>query len=164
MRILLTGLSGTGKSTVIADLQARGYTAVDLDTDSWSEWATTANGDDAGVRGKLDWLWREDRVSQLLDAHEHDLLFLSGSASNQVRFYSRLDHVILLSAPAELMAERLRTRATNPYGRDPVELQRALALKQTIEPRLRNAATLEIDTSAPLAHVVAAVLDLIREP
>jgi dephospho-CoA kinase len=51
-RVLLTGMSGTGKSTLIRLLAARGYKAVDTDTDEWSEWVTTP-GDGAadGERG-----------------------------------------------------------------------------------------------------------------
>ena len=37
-RLLLTGMSGSGKSTVINALAARGYKAVDLDCDTFSEW------------------------------------------------------------------------------------------------------------------------------
>ncbi len=36
-RILLTGLSGTGKSTTIGELAARGYKAVDADSEAFSE-------------------------------------------------------------------------------------------------------------------------------
>ena len=53
-RVLLTGMSGTGKSTVIRELAARGYKAVNGD-DGWSE-----EGPDG------DWVWREDRVQRLL--------------------------------------------------------------------------------------------------
>ena len=35
-RVLITGMSGTGKSTVIAELAARGYKAVDVDEPEFS--------------------------------------------------------------------------------------------------------------------------------
>jgi GTPase SAR1 family protein len=35
-RILITGMSGTGKSAVIIELMRRGYRAIDLDTSEWS--------------------------------------------------------------------------------------------------------------------------------
>ena len=37
-RILLTGMSGTGKSAIISELAARGYKAIDADCDEYSEW------------------------------------------------------------------------------------------------------------------------------
>lgn len=35
-RVLLTGMSGTGKSTVIRELAARGYRAIDAGDAGWS--------------------------------------------------------------------------------------------------------------------------------
>jgi energy-coupling factor transporter ATP-binding protein EcfA2 len=35
-RILLTGMSGTGKSSVIRELAGLGYKAIDADSDEWS--------------------------------------------------------------------------------------------------------------------------------
>lgn len=37
-RVLITGMSGTGKSAVIRELAARGFRAVDIDTPEWSHW------------------------------------------------------------------------------------------------------------------------------
>jgi hypothetical protein len=41
---------------------------------------------------------------------------------------------------------------------------RVLDLMETVEPLLRRAAGFEIDTSAPLEDVVAAVLEVARTP
>jgi broad-specificity NMP kinase len=161
-RVLLTGMSGTGKSSVIAALVARGYQAIDLDTHEWSEWVTVegAAAEPGDVWGNRDWVWRERRVRDLLTRERDGPLFLSGTAANQSQFYPQLDHVILLSAPGHVIVERLETRTTNSYGKHPDELARVLGHIETVEPLLRRRATHEIDTSIPLDEVVDTILRL----
>jgi shikimate kinase len=162
-RVLLTGVSGVGKSTVIDELAARGYKAVDVDDDQFSEWVTVVDDSDTAgtpVEPGRDWVWREDRIQELLSTEDTDVLFLSGCAPNMGQFLPQFDHVILLSAPPEVIVERLRTRTNNPYGKRPDEVARVLDLVETVEPLLRNAAGHEIDTSAALDDVVATVLRL----
>src|SRR5688572_21911250 len=142
-RVLLTGMSGTGKSTLICELGARGYKAVDVDAEEWSEWVSVP-GDADPVRAGQDWVWREDRVHHLLLTEDADVLFVSGCASNQGKFRAQFDHVVLLSAPARVLVERLASRTTNSYGKQPEELARVLRLQQTVEPLLRRAASLEV--------------------
>jgi dephospho-CoA kinase len=161
-RVLITGMSGAGKSTVINELAARGYKAVDADYGGLSELVSIpATSDRSGLGAEQDWIWREDRIADLLSTEDADVLFLSGTASNQVKFYGRFDHIVLLTAPVSVMTERLARRTNNPYGKDPQELARALALKQSVEPLLRRGADLEIDTSVPVDLVVERILDVV---
>jgi broad-specificity NMP kinase len=160
-RILLTGLSGVGKSTVVDELAARGHWAVDLDGDDYSMWE--AVGDEANTPGTpveatRDWVWRVDRVRELLSSVGRECLFVSGCAGNMGQFMPQFDHVILLSAPAAVMATRLAQRTNNAYGKDPAEVARVLDLVTTVEPLLRRAAGHEINTDRPLDQVVATVL------
>ncbi len=166
MKILLTGMSGTGKSTLVDELAARGYKAIDADSDEWSEWVAVSSDSsselgNSPVRANEDWVWREDRIRDLLAREDSDLLFLSGCADNMGQFLPHFDRIVLLSAPADTIVQRLKTRTNNTYGKHPDELARVLALQQTIEPLLRKTATHEIDTSAPVDQVIAAVLRLI---
>jgi shikimate kinase len=164
-RILLTGMSGVGKSTLIAELAARGCSAVDADCDEYSHWVSTAGMADVPgtpVEADRDWVWREDRMHELLARETGEVLFVSGCAANMRRFLPRFDHVVLLSAPAAVIAHRLRTRTTNPYGKGPGELERVLSLIDEVEPHLRRLADREIDTSAGLEAVIATLLDLAR--
>ena len=85
-------------------------------------------------------------------------LYVSGCASNQGKFYDRFDAVVLLSAPAEVILERLGTRTTNDYGKGPGERDRILADLESVEPRLRATCTHEIDASRPLEDVVEALV------
>ena len=88
------------------------------------------------------------------------MLFVADCEENQVRFHPRFDLIILLSAPAEVLAGRLASRTTNSFGLAPGELNRVLDDLQAVEPLLRKAATHEIWTTMPLREVVAAVLHL----
>lgn len=162
-RILLTGLSGVGKSTVTDALAARGYQAVDADSHEFSEWVAVTSDDQSPgtpVEPDRDWVWREARMHALLANTTAELLFVSGCAPNMGQFLPQFDQVILLSAPAEIMVERLATRTNNSYGKTSGEVDRVLDLRETVEPLLRRIATHEIDTRAPLDEVVAAVLRL----
>jgi hypothetical protein len=98
----------------------------------------------------------------VLAGAEGETLFLGGCSPNQGTFYPWFDHIILLSAPAEVIVARLATRTTNPFGKRPEEVTRTLGLLQTIEPVLRRGAGHEIDTRAPLAEVVESVLRIAR--
>jgi dephospho-CoA kinase len=142
-------MSGTGKSSVIQALAARGYKAVDTD-DGWCE--PTADGRQR---------WREDAIEQLLAVEDAEVLFLAGCEENQVRFQPRFDVIILLSAPAEILAGRLASRTGNPFGKLPGELRWVFDDLRAVEPLLRKAADYEIRTTMPLGDVVTAVLRLI---
>ena len=142
-------MSGTGTSSVIGALAARGYKAVDTD-DGWCE---------ALPDGRQ--RWREEAIEQLLATEDAEVLFVAGCEENQVRFHPRFDVIILLSAPAEILAGRLASRTSNSYGKTPGELRRVFDDLQVVEPLLRNAADYEISTTMPLNDVVTAVLRLI---
>ncbi len=147
-RVLLTGMSGTGKSSVIRELAALGYKAIDT-ADGWC-------GQLPGGRQR----WREDAIARLLDTEDADVLFIAGCEENQVRFYPRFDLIILLSAPAQTMIERLTARTGNPYGKAAGDMDRILGDLASVEPLLRTTADHEIRTTAPLTDVVAMVLHL----
>ncbi len=144
-------MSGTGKSTVINRLAELGYKAVDSDYGG-----LTVEVDSASSPERL---WHEDRIQELLSADDAEVLFISGTCRNQVQFYPQFDHIVLLSAPAHVLVQRLTTRTNNPYGKSSIELAETLRFLRTVEPMLRRRATLEIDTTASLAQVITAILD-----
>jgi dephospho-CoA kinase len=156
-RVLLTGVSGTGKSSAIARLAELGNVAIDADAPGYSAEVPAPEDELTGIGPGRDWVWQEDAIRAILDRPD-PVIFLSGCSPNQGAFYPALTHVILLTASPALITERLTTRTNNPFGKDPGELERALALQAEIEPLLRRSATHVIDTSAPLDEVVEEVL------
>jgi hypothetical protein len=111
-----------------------------------------------------EWIWREDRIAGLLASDDQRTLYVSGCMSNQGKFYDRFDAIVLLSAPAEVILERVGRRTTNDYGKGPGERDLILSHLATVEPRLRATCTHEIDASRPLAEVVSALIAVGREP
>jgi dephospho-CoA kinase len=144
--VLVTGMSGTGKSSALAELARRGHAIVDTDYGDWID-------EEPGAER----LWREQRIDELLAEHEDGVLFIAGCVANQGKFYPRFDAVVLLSASADVILERVAGRRTNDFGKTEAERSRILSDLATVEPVLRRGATGEIDTSAPLGEVVDAL-------
>ncbi len=160
-RVLITGMSGTGKSSVIRELAARGYRAHDLDTPEWSEWVDAAASDTLTPAEGKDWVWREDRVRELLSMPEDGTLFVGGCAENMPRLFPLIDTVILLSAPVETIRERLAERSPGSYGNTAEDRQKVSELVSTVEPLLRGSAHHEIDTRGQVADKVDEILGVV---
>jgi dephospho-CoA kinase len=144
-------MSGTGKSSVVRELAARGFKTVDTD-DGWSE--PTLDGRQ---------MWREDAMRALLATEDTDVLFVAGCEENQAQFHAHFDHIVLLSAPLGTLLERLAARTSNTYGKAPEELDRVRGDVETAEPLLRRVADHELQTTIPLNEVVTAILRLVNE-
>ena len=77
-RVLVTGMSGAGKSSLLHELAACGYRTVDTD---YGDYFQIIDGER---------VWREDRISALLSSAPDELpgvLFIQGTTRNQVLFY-----------------------------------------------------------------------------
>jgi dephospho-CoA kinase len=146
--VLVTGMSGVGKSTVLGELARRGYATVDTDDGAWIE----------VIEGEP--LWREPLIEGLLNRPRDEPLFIQGTVANQGRFYDRFDVVVLLTAPVDVVLDRIDQRTNNPFGKTAEERARILADLAEVEPLLRQAATHEIDTTGPLSEVVDVLISI----
>jgi shikimate kinase len=157
-RVLITGMSGTGKSAVARELTARGHRAVDLDTPEWSEWVDVDLSDTLTPGKGKDWVWQENQVRALLAEHNHGTLFISGCAENMERLFPLIDTIILLSAPIATIMKRLEARSFGGYGNTEEDRQKVHELIALIEPLLRESADHEIDTTRPVHATVDEIL------
>lgn len=143
-QVLITGMSGAGKTTVLRELSKRGYRTIDTDYDDWV---------------LPDGTWDEPRMSALLASDSS--LVVSGTVENQGRFYDRFAAVVLLSAPVEVLIERVSVRANNPYGNSEADKSVIRRYVLDVEPLLRNGATLELDGRRPVSELADVVERLI---
>ena len=137
MRVLLTGMSGSGKSMLVQELRRRGYAAYDADDHGFSE-----------PRADGRWGWRADAVASLLaQVPDGDLLFFAGCSEEQIEM--PFDYRVVLTVPADKIVMRLRTRTSNAYGRKPAERTQVLADLAHVEPLLRRSADLVLSLDPP---------------
>ena len=139
-RVLVTGMSGTGKTTVLEELRHRGHLAVDTDYDGWA---------------LPDRTWDEQRMEAFLESHPD--VVVSGTVENQDQFYDRFQDIVLLSAPLHVLVERVSSRANNPYGKTLEQQAEIASYLETVEPRLRRGATLELDGGLPASELADAI-------
>jgi hypothetical protein len=138
-------MSGTGKTSVVAELRRRDCVAYDVD-----------DGLSAVDPADGRWHWRIDEVRRLLEQGDENPVFIAGCSEEQVEF--TWDMKVLLTAPQEVILDRLRTRSGNTYGRSSIEQEQVLADLANVEPLLRRTADLIIETTIPLSAVVNEIL------
>lgn len=165
--IWVTGVPGTGKSTVALELARRALPAYDADVGFcvWRERRTGAAVSAPTSRRPLGWTehhaWELDvrRVRRLGVRHTADVAYLCGSVENERDVWSLFDHVVCLVADEATLMDRLGRRACGGYGSSAEELALVLSWSVTAEQRYREYGATIIDAAQPIARVADAVID-----
>ena len=143
---LISGLPGTGKTSVCAELQARGYTAIDADR---------AFGHKRGD----DWLWSEDKVEEILNDNSDDPMFVCGSASNRDKYAPKFNKIFILHVDDKTLEYRLLHRTNNDFGKDTAILARQIERNQGVKEYSIKRGRIVIDATLSVAEVVDDILD-----
>lgn len=146
---LVSGLPGTGKTAVCAELHARGYEAIDADRI-------------LGYQHDADWLWGEEKIEQILNDTSEEV-FICGSASNRDKYLSRFNKVFILYVDDRTLKSRLLNRTNNNFGKDPDVLARQLEQNQGVKEYSIRRGRIVIDAARPIELVVDEILARIQE-
>lgn len=135
-KLYLTGMSGTGKSSIISNLKNRGFHAIDTD---YGDWKVFSESDQ-------DWILNEQKFAETLRSTTNEPLIISGCCSNQGSFYKLFDCVVLLSASIDTILDRVAKRQSNTYGQTNEERHEIIQNFKNIQPLLQESADIEYDT------------------
>lgn len=171
--IYITGVAGTGKSTIRQHLQTLGYKAYDADHDEITGWRHIATGEfvvGVGMPGYLSAEWFEeyqwslnrDVVQRIAKEAESETVFLCGTSANDDEIHDLLHHVMFLSIDEATLRYRLASRDTNAFGKTEHELDYVLRWLKPAEEYYRNFGAVMLDAAAPLDHVVGQILSYIQ--
>jgi len=165
--VLITGMSGAGKSTIAEVLARRGLASLDADNDPLLARSVDRDGNvvedtavpDFAWLARHSWAWDPARLDELIRAAAPATLYVCGGAANELELADRFTHMFLLEMNEPTMLARLDAPSRdNHWGRigDTREyLRRRLPGHQD---RLRAFAAIPIDARQPLDHVVDAIL------
>ena len=98
----------------------------------------------------------------LLTGRRPGRLFVAGCVANQGALYDLFDHVVLLSAPLDVLMARVADR-TNPFGSTPQDRAKIRVDLTVYEPLLRQGADHEVVTTMPVEEVASALERLSSE-
>ncbi len=158
MKIYVTGVSGTGKSSIARELNARGVPAIDMD--DLCHWQHKPTGERTGWEpGKDDewyekhgWICSIESLQEFLTANDNAVAL--GLSSNQDEYLPFFDKVLILRSKPEVITERINKRTDNDYGKHPAEQGRILNWHKTFEKEMVDKGAIPLDADRELGEVV----------
>lgn len=168
--ILITGVSGSGKSAVCAELNKRGYKAYDIEEmHDLFNWRNKNTGDiiddldnqDLELVKQHDWVCNKKALEKIMSENK-DTTFYCGTASNTDEIFDMFDMVFLLIADNETTRKRLSTRETNNFGRTEEVQEWVLTWKEWWENHLVKKGATVIDANRNIKEVVDEIISKIE--
>lgn len=162
MKIYITGISGSGKSSIARALRAKGITSIDVD-EGLCHWENRHTGDTAlwSPGGSEEWYsahgWVCDADALAKHVQANKNIVVVGLSSNQDDYLKLFDKVFVLHCRPETFIDRINARTDNDYGKHEAEQQRMLGWQKTFEKEMKEKGAIMLDAERPLEEVVAEV-------
>jgi len=161
-KYLITGRQGSGKTTAIKELSARGFTAYDTDEiPDVTKLQSIETGEAiAWPKVSVDWTkyawnWQVDALEQLLDSDEN--VFIGAITSNQEKYYPLFDKIFALILSPDNLRIRLNQHEHESHHL-PGQIDRWVAQHEVKQQRFINAGAVGIDANVAVASVVDQII------
>jgi adenylate kinase family enzyme len=171
VNILITGLSGSGKSSVGKELIKRGYSVVEADTDhgisSWVDIKTKVKVPHKPPYTKQwlkqhQWLWDSAAINKLLRENK-GILFIEGGSHNFNDYLDLFDKKFALYIDNETMIQRLQKRNPIRWSSDKPEIWLNLEWNESIYDYFISLGLEIIDANQPTYEIANKILELTKK-
>ncbi|MFH0806135.1 MAG: AAA family ATPase [Candidatus Brennerbacteria bacterium] len=172
MKVLITGVAGTGKSAIVKALNERGIFSIDLhdvpDLCFWQDKKTKEKVEYAPVHSR-EWFDTVDRLCDLDQLKgilgQHDNIIVAGTASgNQTEYFPLFDKVILLQCDPKTLIYRLQTRTNKSgFGKTKAEQDDNTEWQKEFDPLVLSHGAIPVKTEGDLNKTVDKILKVIGD-
>lgn len=159
--VLITGITGSGKSTVCIELKRRGYKAfdiegihglfdmVDKETGKIVRNYTSNNFDEIK---HFDWICDKRKLQKLMGKNKKGLVYYCGTGSNLHELVPLFDEVFLLKGSRKVISNRLANRPKG-FGYDPEARKWIMSWKNWWENRMQKTGAIIINANGSLSEI-----------
>ena len=126
-RYLITGVAGSGKSTLEKRFKQDGSVTIDID-DGFTEWRHAQTDevlaytpDEEGWHEVAEWVVKTDKLQAFFDAHPTEDVFVFGSFARMKSVVGMFTKLFLLEYPDEATVRKRIAGREGGYGKHPVE-------------------------------------------
>lgn len=164
--ILITGVTGTGKSTLCEELNRKGHKAYSIeDMAGFFSMVSKKTGKAANIDTrdlkeirKYDWVCNKRKLQNLVRRNKRGLVFYCGTASNLDELLPLFDRILLLRVAPRTLQNRLRRRKGDAFGQTATTRKWVLSWKDWWEGHMLEKGAIPIDADKKINAVVREVL------
>ncbi len=166
-KVYVTGIAGTGKSTVLKKLKEKGFCTIGTDeTLNLCHWVNQKSGKAVKEETALteefvsshDWLCDIKFLQELIDRKKEDIVFVLGITGNQEQYLDNFDKILCLTARPEVFLERINNRIDNDFGKEKKVQKRLLGWYKEYEDKMSKRGATIINAEKPIDEVVEQIL------
>lgn len=167
MKILITGVSGTGKTTIGKVLKERGYVSFDFsEVAGLCSWRNklTQEKVDFPENPDISWFNKNGRYCDVQKLenflNQYEDIFMTGVASgNHEEYFKLFDKVFLLQCPGEISVSRMQNRLTI-WDKNQASQDQVVEWKKEFDPKLISLGAITISNEYSLDDVVEKIITL----
>lgn len=168
-KFFITGISGSGKSSVLEKLAEMGFLVIDIDSvDGLCKWVNNNTLQEEKWKHGMTNEWYKnhkyicdkEKLTNLLNVYKNTV-FVAGLPSNRRELLDLFDKVFLLQCREETFIKRIKERTSHDFGKHILEQENILSWYKDFEADMLKRGAVTINTDCPLANVVDEICSLL---